>query len=153
WTIHLAAGDSLLFGSRPSFKGERISLDQQGDLFEVSPIYAVEDPQSLREILGQGYHVVVGNPPYIIMRDRAINNAYRQLYSTCHQKYSLGVPFTQRFWELAIRPDESGTSPSSGGYIQGVRLCLGWLSGKGRWVERKDEHQRTPLAARGSRGR
>jgi len=69
WKIHLATGDSLLFGSKPGWKGERVSLDRQGSLFEVEPIYAVEDPAALREILGQGYHVVVGNPPYITVKD------------------------------------------------------------------------------------
>jgi hypothetical protein len=68
WKIHLAAGDSLLFGSKPGFGGERESLYQQGELFDVDPIYAVEDPAALREILGQGYHVVVGNPPYITVK-------------------------------------------------------------------------------------
>jgi hypothetical protein len=106
WAIHLAAGDSLLFGSKPGWKGERTLVSQQGNLFEVDPIYAVEDRQAVNHILGQGYHVVVGNPPYIIVRDRNLNSAYRELYSTCHQKYSLGVPFTQRFWELAIQPGE-----------------------------------------------
>src|SRR4029077_11723650 len=35
WKIHLAAGDSLLFGSKPGYGGERIRLHRQGDLFEV----------------------------------------------------------------------------------------------------------------------
>jgi hypothetical protein len=107
WTVHLAAGDSLLFGSKPSYKGERTPLPSGQTLFDVDPIYAVEDRQAVNQILGQGYHVVVGNPPYIIVRDRKLNVAYRELYSTCHQKYSLGVPFTQRFWELAIQPGET----------------------------------------------
>jgi hypothetical protein len=107
WKIHLAAGDSLLFGSRPGYKGERVALPRQGNLFEVPAIYAVEEVREVDEILGQGYHVVVGNPPYIIVRDRIQSAAYRTLYSTCHQKYSLGVPFTQRFWELAIQEVES----------------------------------------------
>jgi hypothetical protein len=111
WKVHLATGDSLLFGSRPSFKGERMPISHQGNLFEVNPIYAVEDREALGEVLGQGYHVVVGNPPYIIVRDRVVNAAYRGLYSTCHQKYSLAVPFTQRFWELAIQNGEK-----NGGY-------------------------------------
>src|SRR5262249_20136491 len=59
------------------------------------------------EILDQGYHVVVGNPPYITVKDKAQNDAYRGLYSTCHRQYSLGVPFTQRFWELAIQAGET----------------------------------------------
>jgi hypothetical protein len=41
------------------------------------------------------------------VRDRNQNAAYRTLYSTCHQKFSLGVPFTQRFWEVAIQQGES----------------------------------------------
>src|SRR3954447_22896420 len=49
WKVHLATGDSLLFGSKPGWKGERVPLDRQGSLFEVDPIYAVEDPSALRE--------------------------------------------------------------------------------------------------------
>jgi len=106
WNIHLASGDSLLFGSKPSFGGQRVGIAQQLNLFEVPAIYAVEDRKALQEILGQGYHVVVGNPPYIIVKDKAQNEAYRTLYSTCHRKYSLGVTFTQRFWELALQHGE-----------------------------------------------
>ena len=107
WKIHLATGDSLLFGSRPTFGGERIPLSRQGNLFQVPAIYATEDPDSLWQVLGQGYHVVIGNPPYITVRDKAQNEAYRSLYSTCHRLYSLGVPFTQRFWELGVQPAEA----------------------------------------------
>jgi hypothetical protein len=114
WNIHLASGDSLLFGSKPGFGGQRVAISQQLNLFEVPAIYAVEDRKTLQEILGQGYHVVVGNPPYIIVRDRSQNAAYRELYSTCHQKYSLGVPFTQRFWELAT---QEGDDAGGDGYV------------------------------------
>ena len=34
------------------------------------------------------YHVVVGNPPYIPVKDKARNEAYRERYSTCTGKYS-----------------------------------------------------------------
>jgi hypothetical protein len=110
WNIHLASGDSLLFGSKPSFGGERTAIAQQMSLFEVPSIYAVEDRKTLQQILGQGYHVVVGNPPYITVKDKAQNDAYRQLYSTCHRKYSLSVPFAQRFWELGVQAGEAGHS-------------------------------------------
>jgi hypothetical protein len=103
WNIHLASGDSLLFGSKPTFGGERVGISQQMSLFEVPAIYAVEDRKTLQQILGQGYHVVVGNPPYIIVRDRLQNTTIRELYSACSGKYSLGVPFTQRFWELSLQ--------------------------------------------------
>ena len=122
WRLNLATGDSLLWGSRPTFNNERVAISRQGNLFEVDPILAVEDPAALRAILGQGYHVVVGNPPYITVKDKAQNEAYRAVYSTCHRQYSLGVPFTQRFWDLAIRKGErlkvNGEAVSSGpGYV------------------------------------
>lgn len=115
WNIHLASGDSLLFGSKPSFGGERVGMDQQINLFEVPDIYAVEDRDTVKEILGQGYHAVVGNPPYITVKDKAQNEAYRRNFSqVCHRQYSLGVPFTQRFWELAI---QHGEEKGGTGYI------------------------------------
>jgi hypothetical protein len=114
WKIHLATGDSLLFGSRPTFGGERAPIAQQLDLFEVPRIYAAEERQEVQAILGQGYHAVVGNPPYITVKDEAQNEAYRALYSTCYRQYSLAVPFTQRFWELAI---QQGESKGGSGYI------------------------------------
>ena len=114
WNIHLASGDSLLFGSKPSFGGQRVGIAQQLNLFEVPAIYAVEDRKTLQEILGQGYHVVVGNPPYITVKDKVQNEAYRCNFpQVCHRQYSLGVPFTQRFWELAIQKGEQG-APEAG---------------------------------------
>src|SRR5207248_7843974 len=94
-------------GSRHSYTGERVPLKRQGRLFKVDTSYAVDDHAGLREILSQGYHMVVSNPTYITVKDKAQNEAYRSLYSTCHRQYSLGVPFTQRFWELAIQQVEA----------------------------------------------
>jgi hypothetical protein len=53
-------------------------------------------------LLGSGsYHVVVGNPPYITVKDVADHELYRSLYSVCRGKYPLTVPFIARFFELA----------------------------------------------------
>ncbi|XZE35696.1 BREX-2 system adenine-specific DNA-methyltransferase PglX [Pirellulaceae bacterium SH501] len=107
WKLNLATGDSLLWGSKPGFNAERVPIAHQQRLFDVDPILAVENPAELNRILGQGYHVVVGNPPYITVKDKSQNEAYRKLFpQVCHRKYSLGVPFTQKFWELAIRKGE-----------------------------------------------
>lgn len=105
WNIHLATSDSLLFGRRWHRTGQ--TAKEQGwlgtDEESWAPeIYACEDKQLIQEILGQQYHVVVGNPPYIIVRDRKLNAAYRERYSTCHGKYSLAAPFAERFFELAL---------------------------------------------------
>ncbi|UZE96939.1 BREX-2 system adenine-specific DNA-methyltransferase PglX [Alkalimarinus alittae] len=97
--FNLACGDSLLHGRRWQTWGT------QTDLIDEDPIkhvLEVEDKDKLQKILGQQYHVVVGNPPYIVVRDKALNQAYRDRYSTCHRQYSLGVPFTERFFDLAI---------------------------------------------------
>ena len=82
WKFNLATGDSpTTRASKPSFNNERVSITHQRHLFEVNPLLAVEDPVALREILGQGYHVVVGNPPYITVKDRVQNEKYKGDYS------------------------------------------------------------------------
>ena len=111
--INVTAGDSLLHGRRfgeLDLKGETVDLRCVGGSEHV---YRAEDLTELNRILGQQYHVVVGNPPYITVKDAALNQAYRNRYATCHQKYSLGVPFTERFFELAI----DGYDAQPAGYV------------------------------------
>lgn len=102
--INVAIGDSLLHGSR-------FGLTKSEPMFEagehyagtgLAHAYASEDLSKVQEILRRQYHVVVGNPPYIAVKDQALNHAYRQRYVSCHMKYSLGAPFTERFFELAL---------------------------------------------------
>jgi len=104
--FNLACGDSLLHGRRFEWQGQGI----QTNLIDEDPIkhvLEVEDKEKLLKILGQQYHVVVGNPPYITVADKALNQVYRDRYTTCHRKYSLGVPFTERFFDLCISDDGS----------------------------------------------
>lgn len=96
--FHLAVGDSLLHGKRHESQGQGLQLDTFDE--SLKHAFETEDLSKLNQILGQRYHVVVGNPPYIVMRDPALNAAYRTLYPTCHRQYSLGVPFTERFFDL-----------------------------------------------------
>ncbi|MGH8627807.1 MAG: BREX-2 system adenine-specific DNA-methyltransferase PglX, partial [Gammaproteobacteria bacterium] len=101
FTIHLAAGDSLLHGRRFN----QLELGREAENLGRSALahaYQIEDLDEINRILGQQYHVVVGKPPYITVKDAALNAAYRSRYSTCHMKYSLAVPFTERFFELAL---------------------------------------------------
>ena len=106
--LHVAAGDSLLHGPRPGLAGARQEyLDPAHD--PLDHVYRTEDAEALRAILGRRYHVVVGNPPYVTPKDRALNQAYRQRFSSCHRKYSLAVPFTERFFDLA---HARGSGPS-----------------------------------------
>ena len=103
---HVAVGDSLLHGSdqRELDFGPEHDPDAGASGFA----YSAEDLHVLREILQPGsYDVVVGNPPYITPKDRALNQLYRQRYETCHGKYAMTVPFMERFFELA-KPKHSG---------------------------------------------
>jgi hypothetical protein len=100
--LNVAVGDSLLHGRR----FDQLDLGDQPRLNRrregIGHAYRVEDLTELNCILGQQYHAVVGNPPYITVKDRALNQAYRNRFSTCHRQYSLVVPFVERFFELAI---------------------------------------------------
>ena len=114
FSIDLAAGDSLLHGLRPGFQGARqMYLDADAD--PIRHVYETEDADDLRRILGRRYHVVVGNPPYITPKDAALNNAYREVFGSCHMKYSLAVPFMERLFDLAIAPADNEVSPA--GYV------------------------------------
>ena len=63
-----------------------------------------EDPAI--NLLGQGsYDAVVGNPPYIVVRDRHEYEIYRAIYPVCRGKYPLTVPFVARFFQLARSAD------------------------------------------------
>ncbi|HNN98338.1 MAG TPA: BREX-2 system adenine-specific DNA-methyltransferase PglX, partial [Pseudomonadota bacterium] len=110
--INLAAGDSLLHGPRSVASGARQEMLLGED--ELQHVYQTEDAPELHRILGARYHAVVGNPPYITPKDPALNKEYRERYGSCHMKYSLGVPFTERFFDLAIRGDERG---DGAGYV------------------------------------
>ncbi|MEU2614526.1 BREX-2 system adenine-specific DNA-methyltransferase PglX [Micromonospora sp. NPDC007271] len=104
--MHLAVGDSLI-------------NRRQAMLFGEDPMtefaYATEDVHEHPAILSPGsYHVVVGNPPYITVKDKGLNEAYREMYDACSGKYALSVPFAQRFFQLAKPGDGDG---KGAGYV------------------------------------
>ncbi|MFG2169436.1 BREX-2 system adenine-specific DNA-methyltransferase PglX [Micromonospora chersina] len=97
--MHLAVGDSLI-------------KHRAGTLFGDEPMtefaYATEDMQEHAGILSPGsYHLVVGNPPYITVKDKGLNDAYREMYDACSGKYAMSVPFAQRFFQLAKTTDDA----------------------------------------------
>lgn len=99
--IQVAAGDSLLHGRHQGARQRTLGMEL-GDEFDFEHFFGSEDKEMLRAIFGRSYHAVVGNPPYIVARDRALNELYRRRWpEVCHGKYSLGAPFTQLFFELA----------------------------------------------------
>jgi hypothetical protein len=109
FTIHIAVGDSLLWGARyhvslPGIEGAG-GEDHQF-------LYATEDAEALRRTFSRSYSTVVGNPPYIVPKDKAANAAYRERYGSCSGKFSLGVPFTELFFELAQRATSETARPA-----------------------------------------
>ncbi|GAA2591851.1 BREX-2 system adenine-specific DNA-methyltransferase PglX [Dactylosporangium fulvum] len=115
YPVRVAAGDSLLnWGERSSHQGELPVGQPKHDTFA----YFSEDADLLAEYLSPGqYTVVVGNPPYITVKDKTLNERYRSMYSACSGKYALTVPFAQRFFELAKRGDGDGDGAGHVGQI------------------------------------
>ncbi|MBX3168152.1 MAG: BREX-2 system adenine-specific DNA-methyltransferase PglX [Candidatus Eremiobacteraeota bacterium] len=97
--VRVATGDSLLHGNAIcSAKGWGVQ-----ELSDWLPdAFAAGDFEDASQILTQRYEAVVGNPPYITARDKAHNNEVRSRYRTAYMKYSLAVPFKEKFWDLAV---------------------------------------------------
>lgn len=89
-------GDSLLHGvTLTRVRGQHELEDYPADALVAG------DYEDARRVLMRKYQAVVGNPPYITDSDRAHNALVRARYRSCHMKFSLGVPFTERFLDLA----------------------------------------------------
>ena len=137
WPIHLAVGDSLI--KHRHKQGNLFDdLEEEGADELADFKYETEDLHEHPGILEPGrYHVVVGNPPYITVKDRKLNELYRGLYDACAGTYALSVPFAQRFFELASTGDpDSGRGYGMVGQITansfmkrefGTRLIEGYF--------------------------
>ncbi|MFD5237330.1 BREX-2 system adenine-specific DNA-methyltransferase PglX [Streptomyces tendae] len=121
--INVAVGDSLLHGRDAA--GIQTDLDT---LFAESVVgreegeayaYATEDVWEYAkrvDLLGRGsYHVVVGNPPYITVKDKQEKENYKKGYDACTGLFALSVPFAQRMFELAVKG--AGGREGGGGFV------------------------------------
>ncbi|MFF0308143.1 BREX-2 system adenine-specific DNA-methyltransferase PglX [Streptosporangium sp. NPDC004379] len=105
--LNIATGDALLYGGGKFGKGRQAALDVLPDDPLAFHLYGWEDVDRFPEILDYGrYHVVVGNPPYITVKDPELNKRYRERYKACSGKYALSVPFAELFFRLAVRDAE-----------------------------------------------
>ncbi|MEU3873109.1 BREX-2 system adenine-specific DNA-methyltransferase PglX, partial [Streptomyces sp. NPDC029704] len=121
WPIQLAVGDSLIKDRQLELQ-LGLALEEEGGNATGDPLadfsYATEDVHEYPGILEQGrYHVVVGNPPYITVKDKKLNQLYRELYDACAGTYALSVPFAQRFFELAKQGGDDGNGYGMVGQI------------------------------------
>jgi hypothetical protein len=108
--LHIETGDSLLHGfDQRDYARAQVSLalntPQENLATAADHLYrhafAAEDLTATNQILARKYAAVVGNPPYIAVKDRAVSALYRERFSSCHGKYALVAPFCERFWALA----------------------------------------------------
>ncbi|MEV5422186.1 BREX-2 system adenine-specific DNA-methyltransferase PglX [Streptomyces cellulosae] len=112
--IRVAVADSLLHG-----RGAETVTEALDTLFAENEqfYYRTEDVEGFArevDLLGRGsYHVVVGNPPYITVKDANENKNYKAAYDACYRQYALSVPFAQRIFELAVR---AGGEHRDGGF-------------------------------------
>ncbi|MGW7019287.1 BREX-2 system adenine-specific DNA-methyltransferase PglX [Streptomyces decoyicus] len=122
--INVAVGDSLLHGRGSA--GIQTDLgtlfaEAEGDaLGDVGAfVYSTEDVGEFAkwvDLLGRGsYHSVVGNPPYITVKDDQEKRNYKAAYDACAGQYALSVPFAQRLFDLAVRGP--GGARSGGGFV------------------------------------
>lgn len=104
--LNIAVGDSLLHGRR----GE-LFTGAEGFDDTLDHRYPTEDEELANRLLESGqYHAVVGNPPYITVKDKAARDAYRALYETAWGHYSLAMPFIERLFDLAVAPNGAGSA-------------------------------------------
>ena len=100
YRLNIATGDSLLW-EQGGLQAE-LPSDADGEGLAAHQ-YSAEDLFEFPDILKPGrYQAVVGNPPYIIVSDKALNQAYRKAYPICSRKYALSVPFADLFFRLGV---------------------------------------------------
>ncbi|HEV2377800.1 MAG TPA: BREX-2 system adenine-specific DNA-methyltransferase PglX [Streptosporangiaceae bacterium] len=105
FTLNLAVGDSLIHGPDVGV------LEGMADRTAFMPFtYTTEDGPLLLTMLEEGtYDVVVGNPPYITVKDKALNKIYRSKYTNvCKGTYALTAPFMVEFFALAKHGEQAG---------------------------------------------
>lgn len=103
--LHLAVADSLLHGPLPDASGaQRDFADLEGQRAADwrGRLFSLEDDDAARAVLNRPHAAVVGNPPYITVKDRELRELYRKHYkSSASGKYSVAAPFTEKFFLLA----------------------------------------------------
>ncbi|MFI6576358.1 BREX-2 system adenine-specific DNA-methyltransferase PglX [Nocardiopsis sp. NPDC050513] len=115
WPIVVATGDSLIHGR--DVPGAKDHIPGLGGVHR----YSTEDFYEFskdHDLLGaRSYHAVVGNPPYITVKDKKEKGNYKESYPSCSGAYALSVPFAERFFNLARRAGANEHGPGFVGQI------------------------------------
>jgi hypothetical protein len=97
--VHVVVADSLLQAPQQSNLGDVSGTSKKA---WAGSEFALEDEEAAKAVLFRRYAAVVGNPPYITVKDAVLRERYRELYPrSAAGKYSVAAPFTERFFLLA----------------------------------------------------
>lgn len=107
---HVYWADALeQFEKTPPTKGLQLDLmDPSRDEPPRASLSRPEVRSVLNGVLSPRFHAVVANPPYITEKDSARKSYHREKlgreprYVSAYRQYSLGSPFTERCFQLAV---------------------------------------------------
>ena len=97
--LHVVVADSLLHNPHLA-QGDFRDLEGHSPEAWGGASYALEDEAAARDVLHRRFAAVVGNPPYITVKDKVLRDRYREMYASAYREYSLAVPFAERFFQL-----------------------------------------------------
>jgi len=100
--LNIAVADSLLpvEGAAQQELAAVASAEARAS-WKASPFAFAQGPEAQRVLGGRRFDVVVGNPPYITVKDEVLRDEYRSRYASASGQYQLVVPFVERFFKLA----------------------------------------------------
>lgn len=111
--VNVAVGDALLDG-RGAPGGLRPAPLPGGAGDGARRLEDVGEFSRACDLLGEdSYHVVVGEPPFTSVRDKAKIAAYRESYDVTAGAFPLSLLFAERMFRLAVRKREG----TSAGYV------------------------------------
>lgn len=99
--LHVLVADSLLHAEEAG--GQQNLGDVEGaSLVEwKGEEFALDDEAEAKRVLRMGHAAVVGNPPYITVKDAALREKYRKLFpDSASKQYALAAPFADQFFRL-----------------------------------------------------
>jgi len=99
--LHVVVADSLRINAQHP-QGELWHQEGVASRGWLGEVFTLEDERAAKEVLFRQYAAVVGNPPYITVKDKALRDKYRVMYPrSASREYSLSAPFCERFFQLA----------------------------------------------------
>lgn len=98
--LHLVVADSLLHNPQHAQANLGEVAGQSMEAWGGNE-FALENEEAARDVLHRRFAAVVGNPPYISVKDPVLRVRYKLIYSSCFREFTLATPFTERFFLLA----------------------------------------------------